>query len=350
MSFVKINNVSIRGVAACVPKRAESNLDYDRLTEKERLKLIKTTGIEYRRIADENTTASDLSFESARKLVEALAWEPNEIDLLINVTQTPDYLIPSTAIILQNRLGLSTNCLAFDINLGCSGYVYGLNVISKMLDGNNINKVLLLAGDKSSHPVNYKDKSTYPLFGDAGSATALEFEQNAKPMFFKLNSDGSGYETIIVRSGGLRAPISIENLEVKQVSEGIERAANELELNGLDVFSFATTKVPIQIKELLTYSKADIENIDFFIFHQANKLMNELIRKKIKVPSEKVPYSLKDFGNTSSASIPLTMVIGNGNHYANNLNWLLSGFGVGLSWASVIAETQNLICPDLIEL
>lgn len=350
MSFVEINNASIRGVAACVPKRVESNLDYDRLTEKERAKLIKTTGVEFRRIADENTTASDLSFEAARKLMESLNWKASEIDLLINITQTPDYLIPSTAIILQNRLGLSTNCLAFDINLGCSGYVYGLNVISKMLDGISIKKVLLLAGDKSSHPVNYKDKSTYPLFGDAGSATALEFDINASPMFFKLNSDGAGYETIIVRAGGLRAPASIENLEVREVSKGIERAANELELNGLDVFSFATTKVPIQIKELLSYYNDDIESIDFFVFHQANKLMNELIRKKIKVPVEKVPYSLKNFGNTSSASIPLTVVTGNGNHYTNKLKWLLSGFGVGLSWASVIAETQNLVCPDLIEL
>ena len=350
MSFVEIKNIAIKGIAACVPKQVESNLDYDRLTEKERAKLIKTTGVEFRRIANQNTTASDLSFEAARKLISDLNWEANEIDVLINVTQTPDYLIPSTAIILQDRLGLSKNCLAFDINLGCSGYVYGLNVISKMLDGVNLKRGLLLAGDKSSHPVNFKDKSTYPLFGDAGSATAIEFDEMAKPMYYKMNSDGAGYETIIVRAGGLRSPASVENLEVVKVSEGIERAANELELNGLDVFSFATTKVPLQIKELVSNFDQDIESIDYYVFHQANKLMNELIRKKLKVAPEKVPYSLNNFGNTSSASIPLTMIVGLRNELKQELKLLLSGFGVGLSWASVIVETNDLVCPSLIEI
>jgi len=349
LSFVEVNNISIKGIAASVPKQIESNFEYDKLTEKERAKLIKTTGVEYRRIANAETTASDLSFEAAKKIMDALNWEPNEIDILINITQTPDYLIPCTAIILQNRLGLSTNCIAFDVNLGCSGYVYGLSIIAKILDGNNVKKALLLAGDKSSHSVNYKDKSTYPLFGDAGSATALEFDTNAKPMYFKLNSDGSGYDTIIVRAGGLRVPISTESLKVKKVSEGIERAANELELNGLDVFSFATTKVPIQINELFSYSNIEIDAIDYFVFHQANKIMNELIRKKIKVSAEKVPYSLNNFGNTSSASIPLTIVMNQNNRYDTDLKWLLSGFGVGLSWASVIVETNQLVCPRLIE-
>lgn len=350
MSFVEIKNIAIKGIAACVPKQAESNLDYDRLTEKERAKLIKTTGVEFRRIASENTTASDLSFEAARKLIDDLNWNANEIDVLINITQTPDYLIPSTAIILQDRLGLSTNCLSFDINLGCSGYVYGLNVISKMLDGLNLKKGLLLAGDKSSHPVNFKDKSTYPLFGDAGSATAIEFDETSKPMYYKMNSDGAGYETIIVRAGGLRSPASVENLEVVKVSEGIERAANELELNGLDVFSFATTKVPLQIKELISNFDQDMESIDYYVLHQANKLMNELIRKKLKVVPEKVPYSLNNFGNTSSASIPLTMVVGLRDELKQELKLLLSGFGVGLSWASVIVETNGLVCPSLIEI
>lgn len=349
MSFTTVQHVNIKGVSACVPKQKESNVNYDWISEKERAKLIKTTGVEHRRIAKSEVTAADLSFKAADNLIEQLQWDRQEIDLLINITQTPDYLIPSTAIILQDRLSLSTNCIAFDINLGCSGYVYGLHVISQMLDGLNIKKGLLLAGDKSSHPVNKKDKSTYPLFGDAGSATALEFDEKAKPMHLKMNSDGKGYEAIIVRSGGLRKPASVENLSTKKISEGIERAANELELNGMDVFNFATTKVPKQIRQLLEQSDYDIESIDYFIFHQANKLMNELIRKKIKVALEKVPYSLKDFGNTSSASIPLTMVHQLKNQLEQPQKLLLSGFGVGLSWASAIIETDNLTCPDLIE-
>lgn len=357
MSFLNINNVAIKGIAACVPKQTESNYDYDRLSEKELKKLVKTTGVAFRRIAEKEVSASDLSFEAANKLLEDLNWDRKEIGALINITQTPDYPIPSTAIILQNRLGLSTNCIAFDINLGCSGYVYGLSVVAKLLDGKNIKKALLLAGDKSSHPVNIEDKSTYPLFGDAGSATAIEFEEGASPMYFKMNSDGGGYEAIIVRAGGLRSPASEENLKVKQISEGIARAGNELELNGMDVFTFATTKVPKQIKELLSHTSQEIEEIDYFVFHQANKLMNELIRKKIKVAPEKTPYSLVEFGNTSSASIPLTMIVGFDGALKKNLTQemqsrklLLSGFGVGLSWGSAIVETQNLVCPDLIEI
>ena len=349
MSFINIENIAIKGVAACVPKQRESNLDYDRISEKERKKLIKTTGVEFRRIAKKEETAADLSFQAADQLIKDLGWNKEDISVLINITQTPDYLIPSTAIILQNRLGLSTNCLAFDINLGCSGYVYGLSVIAKMLDGQNIKKGLLLAGDKSSHPVNIEDKSTYPLFGDAGSATAIEFVQGAAPMSFKMNSDGAGYEAIIVRAGGLRSPASEENLKVNQISEGIARAANELELNGLDVFSFATTKVPKQIKELFQHTNQEVKDIDFFLFHQANKLMNELIRKKLKIEPEKTPYSLVEFGNTSSASIPLTMVVGLKEDFKKELKLLLAGFGVGLSWASAIVETNNIICSDLIE-
>lgn len=350
MSFASIEKVAIKGVVVCVPKQQESNFDYDWISEKERAKLIKTTGVENRRIAEETVSASDLSYKAAKELIEQLHWNKDEIDVLINVTQTPDYLIPSTAIILQNRLDLSTNCIAFDINLGCSGYVYGLYTIAKMLDGVNVKRGLLLAGDKSSHPVNFKDKSTYPLFGDAGSATALSFDEDTPAMHFKMNSDGAGYEAIIVRSGGLRQPATIESLATQKISEGIERAANELELNGMDVFNFATTKVPLQIKELLAQTNCDIENIDYFIFHQANKLMNELIRKKIKVSHEKVPYSLKDFGNTSSASIPLTMVRQLKNELKQKQKLLLSGFGVGLSWASAIIDTENLTCPDLIEI
>ncbi len=349
MAFVSIPSVALKGVAACVPLQQESNASYEYLSEKERQKLIKTTGVAFRRIAQQSTTASDLSFEATQTLLEKLDWQREEVDVLINVTQTPDYLIPNTAIILQNRLGLSNQCLAFDINLGCSGYVYGLQVLAKMLDGQHLKKGLLLAGDKSSHSVNPKDKSTYPLFGDAGSATALEFDINAAPMHFQLNSDGSGYEAIIVRAGGLRVPMSKEQLEVKEISERIARANNELELNGLDVFSFATTKVPKQIRQLLNETQQTIEDMDFFVFHQANKLMNELIRKKIKADADKTLYSLQNFGNTSSASIPLTMVVHLQEAFLQKQRLLLSGFGVGLSWASAIVETQKVVCPPLVE-
>ncbi len=349
MSFILKEHISINGIAACVPSYSESNLDYEWISEKERKKLIKTTGIAHRRIASTDTTASDMSFHAASKLLSDLDAKASEIDVLINVTQTPDYLIPGTALLLQDRLKMKKDSIAFDINLGCSGYVYGLYVLSSLIDGKSNKKGLLLAGDKSSHPVNYKDKSTYPLFGDAGSATLIEYNENAEPMFFKLNSDGSGHEAIIVRSGGLKSPASADTTTIKFISERIERASNELELNGMDVFSFATTKVPVQIKALIDQFEIEKDSIDYFIFHQANKLMNELIRKKLKLSPEKVPYSLEKFGNTSSASIPLTIVTNKANLKPKD-KVLISGFGVGLSWASSVVNFNNTKISELVEI
>ncbi len=347
MALFPVNGMQLRGIAAAVPKEKESNRDYDRITEAERNLLIKTTGISTRHIAPPGITTADLCQHAAEKLIAELNWDKNEIGLLIFVSQSPDHFLPASAVLLQDKLGLPKTTAAFDIMLGCSGYVYGLSVISSLIATGGFKKAILLAGDISTHGIARTDKSTWPLFGDAGTATAIEFDPSTKT-FFNLQSDGSGSDAIIIPDGGLRNPISERTFVNEEVEKGIVRHRRNLWLNGLDVFNFSVREAPLNISALLEFAGISQEQIDFFVFHQANLLMDETIRKKLKIPAEKVPYSLSDFGNTSSASIPLTIVSQLKNQTLTPKKWLLSGFGVGLSWASAIFETEKIICPDVL--
>lgn len=351
MALFTIPNVKIAGISACAPKKKESNLDYDVLTPNELRLLVKTTGVEYRRIADNDVCTSDMCFVSAEKLINDLNWDKKDIQAIIFVSQTPDYFIPATGILLQDRLKLPKSSMAFDVNLGCSGYVYGLSVISNIISSKQSRKALLLVGDKSTFSISKRDKSTYPLFGDAGTATALEFDKNASEMVFNLQSDGSGYKAIMVPEGGLRSPINVKSLEYVEIEKGISRSGISLHLNGPDVFNFSLREVPPNIKELYLYNSTSNEDYDYFVFHQANKLIIESIRKKLKIESEKVPYSINNFGNTSSGSIPLTIVTELKEKLKNkSVSLLLIAFGVGLSWGTVSVRIDNMVCPDLIEI
>jgi 3-oxoacyl-[acyl-carrier-protein] synthase-3 len=350
MSSFSIPNIKVSGVSACVPKNTESNLEYDWITEQEQKLLIKTTGIENRRVVNDGSATSDLCFAATEKLLTDLNWNREEIGLLIFVSQSRDYFLPATAIILQQRLGLSTSTMAFDISLGCSGYVYGLSVISSMMQSSGAKKALLLVGDVSSFSLNKRDKSTYPLFGDCGTATALELTDSGN-MTFSMNSDGSGHEAIIIPDGGLRNPLKDESFEEKEQEKGIWRSKRNLHLDGLAVFNFSITKVHPQIKKLLDEQNREVSDLDYVVFHQANKLILETIRKKLKLEPEQVPYSLKDYGNTSSASIPLTIVSELREQVQQEkLNMLFCGFGVGLSWGTVTLELDKIVCPEIIEL
>jgi 3-oxoacyl-[acyl-carrier-protein] synthase-3 len=348
MANFQISQVSIQGISAAVPADIESNFDYPWDSEREGKLFVKTTGVESRRKARKGLTTSDLCFKAVEKLISDLSWKKSEIDILIFVSQSNDYYLPATSIILQDRLGLSKSCLAFDIGLGCSGYVYGLSVLSSMLSSSGLKKGILLAGDISSLTCSFKDKSTYPLFGDAGTATAMEFIKESSNLHFDLNSDGSGYESIIIPDGGARNLISESSFDEFELEGGIKRTALNLALNGVDVFNFSIHTVVDSLKNFLESDQQD--TYDYFILHQANLLMNETVRKKLKVPSEKVPYSLSRFGNTSSASIPLTIVDQLQNEVkSKQLKLLLCGFGVGLSWGIVSLEINQICCPDLIE-
>jgi 3-oxoacyl-[acyl-carrier-protein] synthase-3 len=348
MGYLEIKNVAVRGVSACVPKNVIENTASSLFTQDEIDKFIATVGIERRHCVEEGVCTSDLCYTAAVKLIEKLSWDKNEIDALIFVSQTPDYRNPATSCILQDRLGLSVDCISFDISMGCSGYVYGLSVVSGLVSTGNIKKALLLVGDTTSLTSSPLDKSRALLFGDAGTATALEFDDRADNIHFHLATDGSGYKAIYTPHSGFRNRVTPESFIMEDYGDGIVRAKVHSWLDGLDVFSFGISRAPQSVRLLIEKYKIDTEKIDFFLFHQANMMMNEKIRKKLKLPEEKVPYHLKDFGNTSCATIPLLMITNIRNNLeSKDLSMVLCAFGVGLSWGTASIKTKKIICPPL---
>lgn len=350
MALLTVRNVSLKGIASCVPANMEENAGLPLFKEDEAQKFSASTGIFRRRLADKNTTTSDLCYYAAEKLITELGWEKDSIECLVFVTQSPDYILPATSCILQERLGLGIDTYAIDISLGCSGWVYGLATISQMISASGMKRGLLLCGDTTTY-TSTMDKSAYPLFGACGTATAFQFEENSAPMFMNLNTDGSGYKAIIIPDGGCRNPVTKDSLEYREIEEGISRNSLQTVLDGMDVFTFGISRAPQSVNKLLEYANVGRENVDYYLFHQANLFMNEKIRKKLKLTAEQVPYSLADFGNTSSASIPLTATTQiRGRLSGGKLKMVACGFGVGLSWGSVYLETNEIVCPDLVEI
>ncbi|MEO8759985.1 MAG: ketoacyl-ACP synthase III, partial [Bacteroidia bacterium] len=325
---------------------------YPYFNETEKDIFIKNVGIVERRVAPPEITTSDLCFAAAEKLLAQLAWDKQEIECLIFVSQSPDYFLPATSIILQHRLGLNKNTMAFDVNLGCSGYIYGLQLLSNLISTGQIKKGLLLVGDKSTLSTHIEDKSAYPLFGDAGSATALVYDKSAAPLYFNLQSDGSGENAIKILDGGARNSVRPDTFDIVEVDPGIKRSRKHLILNGIDIFNFALKEVAPNVTNLLTYSTTEKDSIDYFVFHQANKLINESVRKKLKITeTTKVPYSIDLFGNTSSASIPLTIISKIKDEVQHqHKKMLLSGFGVGYSWGSCLIDFDAIVCCNLLEI
>jgi 3-oxoacyl-[acyl-carrier-protein] synthase III len=344
MSLSTLRGVRFAGMATCVPRRVVDNIvDAPPQMRSERERLVRNIGIQTRRICPEWQCFSDLAFDATEKLLADLKWQREEVDALIVVTQSPDYLIPSTAIILQDRLKLSHGTIAFDVNLGCSGYPFGLHLLGSMIASKAIKKGLLLVGDRSA---SLRD----PLFSDAGTATALEFDSDAPPMYFDLNSDGSGYKAIMLPVGGHREPYNINHAFAQKNENGFWYSSADLVLDGAAVLSFSTQRVPPAVERVLEYAHKSKDDVDYYVFHQANRMINETIRKKLGLPVEKVPSTLPDFGNTSGASLPVTMTarlhetLSSGKH-----RLLLSGFGIGLSWGSAIVDIESACFPALIE-
>ncbi len=348
MALFTIPDVKIAGLAAAVPHKEVSNADYAWISKKERNLLIKTIGVEKRRITEKGVTSSDLCFTATVKLLDELGWDRDDIEALIFVTQSGDYMVPASAPILQDRLGLPKTCMALDINLGCSGYPYGLSVISSLVNSTGMEKALLLIGDLSNVTSSYRDKSSYPLFGDSGTATALVRDTEAVPMVFNLQTDGSGYEAIIIRDGGTRNMVTKKSFNYKKYGEGIYRNNVQVALNGIEVFNFSLREVVPNIKKTLEYADKKLDDFDYIVFHQANKLINETLRKMLKVNREKVPYSIQKYGNTSGASVPLTMVSELREQLSTkSLKLILSAFGIGLSWGTVLLETDAVVVPEV---
>ena len=341
------------GIAAGVPDTVISNLTLS--AEKGEISkeytpeaFVELTGVEERRISDE-LCASDLGFKAAEKLIADLSWNKDEIGALIFVSQTPDYILPATACILQNRLGLSTECYAVDMSLGCSGWVYGLSEAVSLLSGGEIQKALLVVGDAKKR-VDLGLKIKDPLFGGACTVTALEYKEGASGFRFHFGTDGSGYDAIITPDGGARNPIKPETSFKLEELDGRRYHRMMSRMKGMDVFSFGITTAPKSVKKLAEHYGFDYQTYDWFLFHQANMKMNNMIVKKLKLPAEKVPYSMRHFGNTNGASIPLTLVTQlKGKVEDKPTKFICCGFGVGLSWGTVAFETDGLVLSDLVE-
>jgi len=349
MAIFSVPNVRISGMAAAVPAKVVSNLDYKWISVKERQQIVKTIGVEKRHIAEKGQTTSDLCFAAADRLLNDLGWDRSDIQALIFVSQSMDYIIPATSPILQNRLGLPKTCLAFDIGLGCSGFVYGLSVIGSLMSQSGMKKALLMAGDLSNVTSSYRDKSTYPLFGDAGTVTALEYDDKAAPMTFNLQTDGAGYQAIMIHDGGVRNWVSKDSFKYSKQGDGIYRNKLHIILNGIEVFNFSLREVVPNIKATLEFAGKTLEDYDYYVFHQANRLINETIRKMLKADKEKVPYSIHKYGNTSSASVPLTIISELKEQISTGkVRFLLSAFGIGLSWGTVLVETEGVVCPGVV--
>lgn len=349
MAFLTVPNVRIDGLSVCVPKNVDSNLDGPSETLSERERLVKSTGICYKRTAERHVTCSDLGFEAAERLLDALAWNRDEVDAVIMVTQSGDYLIPSTAILLQDRLRLSKSSLAFDINLGCSGYPYGLSVIGSLLSSGQLRKAILVVGDKSSNPE--ADRSVASLFSDCCTVTAISHDPTAPNMDFDMNSDGSGFKAIYIRSGGSRHPFKAEDATPSKSEDGVMRKGSDVILSGVDILNFAIREIPPAVNRFMLRTDSSPDSYDAFVFHQANLLINETIRKRLKLDKDKTPMTLYEFGNTSSASIPITIQQRLRTQVSEGkVRLLLCGFGVGLSWVTASVVMDKVVCLPLIEI
>lgn len=349
MALIKFNNVGIRAVAACVPQKVSSNLDLRNIMPEEDVeKMINSVGIKEKRIADENVCSSDLCVKAAEKLISDNAIDKTSIDALIFLSQTPDYKIPATAPILQHRLGLPKTTLCFDINLACSGYVYALSTAFAYASLDGVNRVLLLVGETFSKITSVRDKVNAPLYGDAGTATLIE-KENDSNAYFLLYSDGSGKDAVIVPAGECRTPSTTKNLEEIEAEDGNIRSANQIYMNGMDVFNFTMSVVPKSINEILKYTENTLDKINYIVFHQANKFMTDFFIKKLKYFPERVPYCIDRYGNTSSASIPLTISSEIAGTKINGRKIILCGFGAGLSWGTALVDFKNCSVSPVIE-
>lgn len=352
MALLTFKNVGISGLTAAVPGQVIDNYSHDQFFTRDEIReVVDKIGVKQRRFAGPDVCSSDLCFAAAEELINGMSIDRREIDLLIFISQTPDYRMPATSVLLQERLGLHSGTITLDINLGCSAFIYGLTVAYSMIIAGGVRKVLLLDGETRSKVYSQKDRKTAFLFGDAGVAALVERDERFGESWFSLNSDGSRADLIKVPAGGYRKMSSSETVIEKIVDEyGNIRSEEHGYMNGADVFNFVIREVPRDFNRLLEFSGVGINAIDYFVFHQANSYINGYLAKKLKLPEEKVPSTIEKFGNTSSVSIPLTMVSELGNDLAGHKRIMMSGFGVGLTWGTAIVDLDKCYIGKIVEI
>lgn len=337
---VLLDNVQIKAVSSWLPVNV---LEMDSLSslygEESVRNIIKTTGIERIRVADQDMTASDMCQLAAEYLLEKENIDKKEVDGIVFVSQTADYILPATSICLQERLGLSKNTVCLDIHYGCSGYIYGIFQAALWISTGACRNVLVLAGDTTTRLVNDHDRSSRMVFGECGTATLVCLGDSR--LGFHIQSDGSGADRIIVPAGGFRTPVSNETSVLRWDEDNNARTQNDLFMDGMAVFNFAATRVHKNIDELLKLVAWEKEQVDLFALHQANNFVVNYIAKKLKVAKGLVPTNVRGYGNTGPSSIPL-LYCDLCNNCAKNLSKVIScGFGVGFSWGSFAADLSQ---------
>ena len=352
MAKWKIRNVRMAGVSACVPENVVRTADYDIMTPEEAEVFDNTVGIKRRHIAPDNICASDMCQKAAEKLIEELGWEKESIDVLIFESVTGDYRTPPTSCLLQDRMGLSEDTFCLDMPMGCCGCLYAITVGGNLLTTGNVKRALLLIGDTALRMGSMKDKSRVPLFGDGGTAIALEYDPEAPEITVDFHTFGKGYEALMTPHGGFRHPATPESFIEEDFGNGIVRAPIHTLINGMNVYAFAISKPPKSMEKFLTDENIDRNNdVDYFLIHQANKMIVDRVVKKLKLPLDKVPYNLEEFGNLGGASIPSLMVTRLREQLTHSPQRLvMSSFGLGLSWATMSATLGPMVIPELVKI
>ena len=342
MAFVFSNGIGIAGMACAVPdNRVSVDSFVDVFGSEIPAKFTAGTGIKAMYKALPEQTAADLAYAAAENLFSHMSVDREKIGALVFVTQSPDYRRPATACVLQHRLGLSMDCAAMDIGLGCSGFVYGLQTAMSLMERSDMEYCLLLLGETASKLVHPLDKSIVMMYGDAGAAILLQRDPNAKTATL-LRSDGGRFKTIILPAGGFRDMNPPRDRFM--CNDGIERSLYDIYMEGTSVFSFSITDVPKAIQDYLTYTHTQTDDYDLFLFHQANQFIIKQLTKKLKLPKEKVPISLDEYGNSGGISIPLTCCVNYGEKNEGIKNVFMAGFGIGLSWgvSSAMIDTSKV--------
>lgn len=336
MAAATFEGVKVTGLACAVPKDKEDIRGFYEIFGEESVeRFIETAGVRERRRVGEKQTNSDLCYVAAERLIAHKGYEKDSFDGIVLVTQSPDYASPATAHILHKRLGLSKDCMAFDINLGCSGFVYGLSVIAAMIKANALERVLFCCGEGHTDLSSEKDRSTSMLFGDAGSAMIVEAGDDT--IHTLLKADGEGYQAILTPGINARVRVDLDHVDLDAI---------KLNMDGGAVFEFSLTQVPRSFKEFFKAFGGTIDDFDYCVFHQANLFMLKHLGKKIKLPPEKMPISMDRYGNTSSVSIPLTIAdLCQREQVKEQIHFITSGFGVGLSWgvADLTMDSEDIL-------
>ena len=341
-------NTTITAMHYCVPKKRLTNEELaERFGERQLKSIIRMAGIRERRVVSDGETASDLAYWAARRLIEDRQLDPKEIDLLIFASQTSDYQMPATACVMHKRLGLSENCAAFDINLGCTSYPYSLSVAHGMIVSGVAHKALVLNADALTTVIHPMDRGLVPLQGDGAVATLLE-PVSGKGGFvgFLLGTDGSGYHHLIIPASGARIPRTEETNKEIEDESGIIRTQEHLYMNGPAIFHFSVYKIPEVIKQALDRFQLTVDDLDLVLLHQANKTMVDLIYRALDVPTEKRFYFMEMVGNLSGPSTPAVLAEAWRQELVRpGTRTLLAAFGVGLSWGVTVIEWPEDVGP-----